>query len=88
MAFEPGKKLVMMSQFVRLKPNMSTDELNESMPHFLFEIKKQDGQEYPTNSLHGLVCGIQRYLKTQCGKISIFSMMTCFTSYVERFMLL
>ena len=48
--------------------NMSADELNESMPHFLFEVKKQDGQEYPANSLHGLVCGIQRYLKTQCGK--------------------
>ena len=34
---------------------------------FLF-LKKQDGTEYPGNSLHGLVCAIQRYLKSQCGK--------------------
>ena len=47
---------------------MSAEELNESMAHFVFEVKKQDGQEYPGNSLHGSVCGIQRYLKTQCGK--------------------
>ena len=53
--------------------NMSADELNESMPYFLFEVKKQDGQEYPANYLHGLVRGIQRYLKTQCGKNFHFS---------------
>ena len=38
------------------------------MPDFVFEVKKQDGTEYPANSLHGLVCAIQRYLKSQCGK--------------------
>ena len=48
--------------------NMSAEELNESMAHFVSEVKKQDSQEYPANSLHGLVCAIQRYLKTQCGK--------------------
>jgi hypothetical protein len=36
--------------------------------HFVFEVKKQDGEEYTANCLHGLVCAIQRYLKTQCGK--------------------
>ena len=48
--------------------NMSAEELNDSMAHFVLEVKKQDGQEYPANSLHGLVCEMQRYLKTQCGK--------------------
>ena len=47
---------------------MPAEELNESMAHFVFEVKIQDGQEYPGNSLYGLVCGIHRYLKTQCGE--------------------
>lgn len=48
--------------------NMSADELNESISYFVFEVKKQDGTEYPANSLHSLVSSSQRYLKTQCGK--------------------
>ena len=48
--------------------DMSADVINDSISHFVFEVKIQDGTEYPGNSLHGLVCSIQRYLKTQCGK--------------------
>ena len=48
--------------------NISADELNESISYFVFEVKKQDGREYPANSLHSLVSSLQRYLKTQCGK--------------------
>ena len=48
--------------------NMSAEELNESISYFVFEVKKQDGREYPANSLHSLVSSLQRYLKTQCGK--------------------
>ena len=48
--------------------NMTLDELNESISYFVFEVKKQDGTEYPANSLHGMVCAIQRYLKSECGK--------------------
>ena len=47
---------------------MSAAELNDSISLFVFEVKKQDGTEYPGNSLHGLVCAIQRYLKSECGK--------------------
>jgi hypothetical protein len=48
--------------------DMSVAELNDSISYFVFEVKKKDGTEYPANSLHGLVCAIQRYLKIQCGK--------------------
>ena len=48
--------------------NMLADELNELISYFVFEVKKQDGREYPANSLHSLVSSLQRYLKTQCGK--------------------
>ena len=54
--------------FNTLLIDMWADEISDSMSHFVFEVKKQDGTEYPGNSLHGLVCSIQRYLKTQCGK--------------------
>ena len=48
--------------------SMSAAELNDSISLFVFEVKKQDGTKYPGNSLHGLVCAIQRYLKSQCSK--------------------
>ena len=47
---------------------MSAAELNYSISLFVFEVKKQDGTEYPGNSSHGLVCAMQRYLKSECGK--------------------
>ena len=47
---------------------MLAHELNDSISLFVFEVKTQDGTGYPGNSLHGLVCAIQRYLKSQCGK--------------------
>ena len=47
---------------------MSAAELTNSISLFVFEVKKQDSTEHPGNSLHGLVCAIQRYLKSQCGK--------------------
>ena len=47
---------------------MSAAELSNLISLFVFEVKKQDGTEHPGNSLHGLVCAIQRYLKSQCGK--------------------
>ena len=48
--------------------NMSAEELNKSISYFVFEVKKQDGREYPANSLHSLASSLQRYLKAQCGK--------------------
>ena len=32
------------------------------------EIKRQDGRDYPPNSLQQLVAGLQRYLRNGCGK--------------------
>ena len=69
MAFETGETARRHKSVLRFKTaleDMSAEELNESMAHFVFEVKKQDGQEYPRNFLYGLVCEIQRYLRTQC----------------------
>ena len=41
---------------------------NVLQARFVFKEKKQDGEEYHGKSLYGLVCGIQTYQKTQCGK--------------------
>ena len=31
--------------------------------HFILEIRKKDGNEFPPNSLHHLVCGLMCYLR-------------------------
>ena len=64
--------------------NMLADELNELISYFVFEVKKQDGREYPANSLHSLVSSLQRYLKTQCGKIFDSSMTISSANYVHH----
>ncbi len=36
--------------------------LNYWIRKFVLEVRKEDGQEYPPNSLASLVMGLQRYL--------------------------
>ena len=42
--------------------------LNYWGQRFVMEIKRQDGKDYPPTTLHQLVCGLQRYLRNDCGK--------------------
>ena len=37
------------------------------MTRFIPEVRKKNGEEYPPNTLHHLVCGIMRFLR-QSGK--------------------
>lgn len=36
--------------------------LAENLSSFIFEVRKQDGSEFPPDSLHHIVSGIQRFL--------------------------
>ncbi|XP_053399248.1 uncharacterized protein LOC123560554 [Mercenaria mercenaria] len=45
--------------------------LNYWGQRFIMEIKRQDGADHPPNTLHQLVCGLQRYLRNVCGKLYI-----------------
>ena len=40
-------------------------ELQRLLTHFILEIRKKDGSEFPPNSLHHLVCGLMRYIRHQ-----------------------
>lgn len=50
---------------------LDDDLLNYWGQRFVMEIKRKDGAEYPPNTLHQLVCGLQRYLKNDCGKVYV-----------------
>ena len=42
---------------------LSVASLAENLSSFIFEVRKQDGLEFPPDSLHHIVSGIQRYLR-------------------------
>ena len=42
---------------------LSLPDLAEHLSHFVIEVRKKNGDEFPPNSLHHIVCGIQRYLR-------------------------
>ena len=42
---------------------MDTASLQYWLTHFILEVRKQNGSEYPPNTLHHLICGIMRFLR-------------------------
>ena len=50
---------------------LQSSELADYMSSFIFEVRKRDGKEFPPNSLHHLVCGLQRHLRFNVKKASI-----------------
>ena len=48
-----------------------TDELDSMLASFIVEARRQDGKDYPPNTLHNLMCGLQRHLRDISGDMSI-----------------
>ena len=44
----------------------------ETLTRFILEVRKLDGSEYPANSLHHIIAGLQRYLRTVGYQVDIF----------------
>ena len=42
---------------------MDASTLQHWLTYFILEVRKQNGSEYPPNTLHHLICGIMRYLR-------------------------
>ena len=42
---------------------MTVEEIRFWLPRFVVEVRKENGQHYPPNSLYGLCCGLQRELR-------------------------
>ena len=49
-------------------PNSSKDTVSRTLCHFVFEIRRCDGKEYPPGSIHGIMCGIMRYFRDDCNR--------------------
>ena len=53
-------------------PELTVKSLAENLMSFIFEMQKQDGTEFPPDSLHHIVSGIQRFLRWNGKPESIF----------------
>ena len=45
------------------QPELTAKTLAENMSSFIFEVRKQDGSEFPPDSPHHIISGIQRFLR-------------------------
>ena len=43
---------------------MTKEELNRWLPHFVMEARRQDGKPYPPNTLYQFCCGLLRHIRT------------------------
>ena len=49
---------------------LTMEDLSRHLSRFILEVRKKDGREFPPESLHHVVCGIQRHLRFN-GKPSV-----------------
>ncbi len=47
---------------------MNSKNSTSNLTNFIFEVRKKDGREFPPNSIHHIVCGLQRYLRLEADK--------------------
>ena len=52
---------------------MTKEELNRWLPHFVMEARRQDGKPYPPNTLYQLCCGLLRHIRTTQTGWNIFT---------------
>ena len=50
----------------------STRELNRWLSRFILEVRRQDGKNYPPNTLYQLCCGVMRYVREVKPELDIF----------------
>ncbi len=53
--------------------DMSVDELNFSISRFICEVKKCDGTDFPSSTLHGLIIALQIHLDSIGKKYKLLS---------------
>ena len=46
----------------------TTKDLQYWLIHFIYEVRKKNGSEYPPNTLHHIISGIMRHIHHDCGK--------------------
>ena len=42
--------------------------LSRVLSHFVFEIRRQDGKDYPPGTINGIMCGIMRHFRDECDR--------------------
>ena len=60
----------------RIETNTNRRERNKELTHwlsrFVVEVRKVDGTEYPPNTLHDIVSGLQRHLRFKGKMVDLF----------------
>ena len=56
-------------------PQLCTDEscLDRWLCKFILEIRRQDGKEYPPNTLYSIACGILRHVRNYAPQVNFFT---------------
>lgn len=49
-------------------PTVSIDAFQNTLSHFVYEIRRKDGKQYPSNTIYGIMCGIIRYFREECNR--------------------
>ncbi|XP_078286867.1 uncharacterized protein LOC144611573 isoform X3 [Rhinoraja longicauda] len=66
-----------------LSHEITRDQLNFWLCHFVEEVRQQDGSFYPPNSLRLLCCSILRYLRETCKRLDIDFFNNCNGEFSE-----
>ena len=48
--------------------NVPNETFSQALSRFVFEIRRKDGKEYPSGSIHGIMCGVMRYFRDDCNR--------------------
>nr|XP_006816234.1 PREDICTED: uncharacterized protein LOC102801824 [Saccoglossus kowalevskii] len=67
----------------RLCSELGVRELSFWLCRFVVEARRQDGTEYPSNSLRVLCSAIQRYLRDECKRVDLCFMDTHAREFME-----
>lgn len=62
-------------EFISLNDFATADKkkISDGLRHFIFEIRRKDGKNYPPNTLYNIVCAIARYIRNDRPDIHLLS---------------
>ena len=52
---------------------LSIEKINYWMSKFILEIRRNDGNEYPPNTLYCISCALMRHVRNYCPEVNFFT---------------
>lgn len=59
-------------------------DISNSLCHFIFEIRRRDGKQYPPNTLYNIACGVGRFIKNDNPDVKILSKEDVAFAYFQK----